>query len=106
MITKLFYFDLIEKFFSNFKQILSKNYIISGSGSAKSGSEKQKLFKKCRFHIPDSKCYKLCYINKIMLFFEFQNGRISTPEPPPLGMPLITLFHHLFCFACIKYAKR
>ena len=36
------------------------------------------------------KGYKLCYINKIMLFFEFQKVRVSTSEPPPpLGAPLL-----------------
>ena len=29
-----------------------------------------------------AKCYKLRYINKIKLFFEFQKGMVSTPEPP------------------------
>ena len=37
------------------------------------------------------KGYKLRYINKIMLFFEFQKARVSTsePPPPPLGAPLL-----------------
>ena len=29
-----------------------------------------------------TKCYKLRYINKITLFFEFQKGGGSTPETP------------------------
>ena len=36
-----------------------------------------------------AKCYKLRYINKIMLLFEFQKGGGFDPRnPPPLGAPL------------------
>ena len=40
-----------------------------------------------------AKCYKPRYINKIMLFFEFQKGGL-TPETPLLGTALITMHQH------------
>ena len=37
-----------------------------------------------------AKCYKLRYVNKTMLFFEFQKGGSFDPRtPPPLGAPLL-----------------
>ena len=34
-----------------------------------------------------AQCYKLCYINNIVLLFEFQKGGFD-PRNPPLGAPL------------------
>ena len=50
-----------------------------------------------------AKCYKLRYINKIMLFFEFQKARVSTSEPPPLGAPLLVFDQKISGAATYQY---